>query len=111
MGYIITFFGTVIIPLIPAMFRTITTYIAVSLGFSLVAYTGTSSFLDMLADYIQSSMDGLSPKVLQLLALAEIDTCINIILSCLVFSFTLNGIMGATGYKPSWRKPVDPAGL
>ncbi|EGR0983136.1 DUF2523 domain-containing protein [Vibrio parahaemolyticus] len=111
MGYFITFISTVLIPLIPSIFRTIATYVAVSIGFSLVAYTGTSAFLDMLADYIQSSMNGLSPKVMQLLALAEIDTCINIILSCLVFSFTLNGIMGATGYKPSWRKPIDPAGL
>ena len=109
MGYVITFFATVVVPLIPAMFRTIATYLAVSVGFSLVAYTGVNTFLDMLADYIQANISGVTGKLAQLMALAAIDTCINVILSCLVFSFTLNGLMGATGYRPSWRKPSDPS--
>ncbi|HCM0709770.1 TPA: DUF2523 domain-containing protein [Vibrio parahaemolyticus] len=108
MPYLITFFSTVLIPLIPSIMRSIATYFAISIGFGLVAYTGVNEFLDMLADYLQANMSGVPSTVAQLLALAELDTCINEILSCLVFSFTLNGLMGATGYRPSWRKPTSP---
>ncbi|NVC94608.1 DUF2523 domain-containing protein [Vibrio natriegens] len=108
MAYFISFLSAVLLPLLPSIFRTITTYVAISLGFGLVAYTGTNQFLDMLADYIQANISGVPAKLAQLMALAAIDTCINVILSCLVFSFTLNGLMKATGYRPSWRKPVSP---
>ncbi|MGY0616098.1 DUF2523 domain-containing protein [Vibrio sp. FJH11] len=108
MPYVIGFFATVLVPLLPAIMRTLATYVAISIGFGLVAYTGVNSFLDMLADYIQANISGVPSKLAQLMALAAIDTCINVILSCLVFSFTLNGLMGATGYRPSWRKPTSP---
>ncbi|CAI2289485.1 DUF2523 domain-containing protein [Vibrio parahaemolyticus] len=111
MPYIIAFFASVIVPLIPSVLRTIATYFAVSVGFGLVAYTGVNTFLDMLADYIQANISGITGKLAQLMALGAVDTCVNVILSCLVFSFTLNGLMGATGYRPSWRKPSDPSSL
>ncbi|MCF7483578.1 DUF2523 domain-containing protein [Vibrio sp. J1-1] len=108
MAYFISFLSAVVLPLLPSIFRTLTTYVAISLGFGLVAYTGVNQFLDMLADYIQANISGVPAKLAQLMALGAIDTCINVILSCLVFSFTLNGLMKATGYRPSWRKPVSP---
>lgn len=111
MRLLIGFFSTVLIPLLPSIMRTLATYVAISIGFGLVAYTGMNQFLDMLADYIQANISGVPAKLAQLMALAAIDKCINVILSCLVFSFTLNGLMGATGYRPSWRKPADPTGF
>ncbi|MGP8305026.1 DUF2523 domain-containing protein [Vibrio sp. YIC-376] len=108
MPLLIGFFSTFLIPFLPSIIRTLVTYVAISVGFGLVAYTGVNSFLDMLADYIQANIAGVPSTLAQLMALAAIDTCINVILSCLVFSFTLNGLMGATGYRPSWRKPTSP---
>lgn len=109
MARIILFFATVIVPFLPSFMKGLATYAAVSLGFSLVAYTGLSVAFDTFKDYLQANMDGLPTKAAQLMAIAGADVFVNVILTCLVFSFTLNGLMAANGYRPSWRKPVDPS--
>lgn len=109
MQYFIGFLATVLVPLIPSIAKGLATYVALSVGFSLVAYTGVSVAMDSIADYIQSNMNGVTPKLAALMAMAGVDTYINVVLTCVAFLFTLNGLMSATGYRPSWRKPVDPA--
>ncbi|WP_047048028.1 DUF2523 family protein [Vibrio mexicanus] len=105
MSYFITFLSTVVLPLIPSIVRGIVTYAAVSLGFSLVVYKGAESAIETLVDYIQANMDGVGADIAMLLSLAGADKFINIVLTCGVFALTLRGLMVATGYRPSWRKP------
>ncbi|KHT38045.1 DUF2523 family protein [Vibrio sinaloensis] len=105
MPYVLAFFASVVLPLIPSIVRGIATYAAVSLGFSLVAYKGASAVIDTLLDYIQSNVDGVTADVAMILALAGADKFINIVVTCGVFAMTIRGLMAASGYKPSWRKP------
>lgn len=107
MPYLISFLATVVVPLIPSFIRGIVSYVSVSVGFSLVAYTGISAALDLFKDYIQREMDGLAPDILSIVAMSGFPESVNAILTCIVFSFTLSGMMNATGYKPSWRKPSN----
>lgn len=109
MGRVIMFLATVVLPFMPSIMKGLATYVAVSVGFSLVAYTGLSVAFDTFKDYLQANMNGLPTKAAQLMAMAGADVFVNVILTCLVFSFTLNGLMAANGYRPSWRKPVDPS--
>jgi CRISPR/Cas system-associated exonuclease Cas4 (RecB family) len=105
--YIITFLASIVLPALPGFISGVVSYVAVSLGFSLVVYAGASTAIDTIADYIQANMDGLPLALSQLMALAGFDTYVNVVLTCVVFSFTLNGLMAAKGYKPSWRKPTS----
>ncbi|MGF1748212.1 DUF2523 domain-containing protein [Vibrio cionasavignyae] len=105
MPYFITFLATIIVPLIPSIVRGLVSYVAVSLGFSLVAYTGISKGLDLFRDYIQNELNGLAPDVAAIVGMSGFPESVNAILTCIVFSFTLSGMMKATGYKPSWRSP------
>lgn len=109
MSRFILFLASVIVPFLPSLMKGLATYVAVSIGFSLVAYTGLSIAFDMFKDYLQANLDGLPTKAAQLMAMAGADVFVNVILTCLVFSFTLNGLMSANGYRPSWRKPIDPS--
>ncbi|BDU37177.1 DUF2523 domain-containing protein [Vibrio nigripulchritudo] len=111
MPYLITFFATVIVPLIPSIIRGLVSYVAVSVGFSLVAYTGVSLAIDQLVGHIQSNIDSLSSEVMAIVAMSGLPEAINATITCMVFSFTLNGMMGATGYRPRWRRPSDPNAL
>ncbi|NVJ62531.1 MAG: DUF2523 domain-containing protein [Gammaproteobacteria bacterium] len=109
MKLLLTFISGILLPLMPGIMKGLASYVAVSIGFSLVAFTGLSFAFDKLRDYMQANMDGLDTKVAQLLAMAGADVFINVVLTCLVFAYTLNGMMAANGYRPSWRKPIDPS--
>ncbi|MBT2911836.1 DUF2523 domain-containing protein [Vibrio anguillarum] len=111
MQYLIVFLGAVIVPLIPSIVRGLVSYVAVSVGFSLVAYTGMSAAIDKLVDYAQRSMDGLPSDMAAIIAMSGFPEAFNAFLTCMVFSFTLSGMMKSTGYRPSWRKPSDPNSL
>ncbi|HDY7740709.1 DUF2523 domain-containing protein [Vibrio vulnificus] len=111
MQYLIVFLGTVIVPLIPSMVRGLVSYIAVSIGFSLVAYSGMSVAIDKLVDYAQSSLNGVPSDIAAIIGLSGFPEAFNAFLTCVVFSFTLSGMMNATGYRPSWRRPSDPNSL
>ena len=65
MQYFIGFLATVLVPLIPSIAKGLATYVALSVGFSLVAYTGVSVAMDSIADYIQSNMNGVTPNLLR----------------------------------------------
>ncbi|PWI34153.1 hypothetical protein DI392_08170 [Vibrio albus] len=105
MPLFIAFLGAVIVPLIPALVRGIVSYAAVAVGFSLVAYTGISAGIDMIVGYVQANFDGLGRDVSYVVALSGFDKAINAVITCLVFSLTLKGLMSATGYRPRWRTP------
>jgi len=111
MPYFVAFLATVIVPLIPSIVRGLVTYVAVSLGFGLVAYTGISAAIDELAAYIQANFDGIGADLANILALGGLDVCVNVTLTCLVFGFTLKGLMNATGYKAKWKAPSNPNNL
>lgn len=105
MPYFILFLSTIVLPFLPSIIRGIVTYAAVSLGFGLVTYIGAGAVIDALVDYIQANMDGVTSDVAYLLALAGADKFINIVITCGVFSMTIRGLMAASGYKATWRKP------
>lgn len=111
MHYLILFLGTVIVPMIPSIVRGLVSYVAVSVGFSLVAYTGVSAAIDTFKDYIQANIDGLPSDAIAIIGMSGFPQAVNAVLTCIVFSFTLNGLMSATGYRPSWRKPSNPSDL
>ncbi|EGR1135685.1 DUF2523 domain-containing protein [Vibrio cholerae] len=111
MQYLIVFLATVVVPLIPSIVRGLVSYIAVSLGFSLVAYSGMSLAIDKLVNYAQNSANGLSADIAAIVALSGFPEAFNAFLTCMVFSFTLIGMMNATGYRASWRRPSDPNSL
>lgn len=111
MPYVIAFLATVIVPLIPSLVRGIVTYAAVSVGFSLIAYTGVSAAIDTFKDYIQANIDGLPSDAIAIIGMSGFPQAVNAVLTCIVFNFTLNGLMAATGYRPSWRRPSNPTDL
>ncbi|WP_158147696.1 DUF2523 domain-containing protein [Vibrio cincinnatiensis] len=108
MPYVIAFLSAVVVPLIPSIVKGLVSYIAVALGFSLVAYTGMSFAVDSLVSYAQSEFNGLSSDIAAIVAMSGFPQAFNAFLTCMVFSFTLSGMMSATGYRASWRKPSDP---
>ncbi|WP_194435006.1 DUF2523 domain-containing protein [Vibrio fluminensis] len=111
MPYFLTFLATLVVPMIPSIVRGLVSYTAVSVGFSLVAYTGLNLALDTLVDFIQSNLNGLPSDLASIVAISGFPQAVNAFLTCLVFSFTLSGLFQTTGYRPSWRRPSNPTGL
>ncbi|MGF1909645.1 DUF2523 domain-containing protein [Vibrio kasasachensis] len=111
MPYFITFLAAIVVPMIPTIVRGLVSYTAVSVGFSLVAYTGISFALDKFVDFIQANLNGLPSDLASIVAISGFPEAVNAFLTCLVFSFTLSGLFKTTGYRPSWRRPSNPSNL
>ena len=105
MPALLMFLATSVLPFIPSIMRGLASYVAVAVGFSLVSYVGAGAAIDKFRDYIQNNIDGLPTSILALVNLSGLPESINAILTCIVFSMTLSGLMKSQGYKPSWRKP------
>ena len=111
MHYVIIFFAS-LTPFLAQFLVASTARIAVTLGFSTVAFVGIGLVFDTIIDKLNASTSVLSPHIATFITLLGIDTAINIMLSAGVFVMVLKG-MGRNGdmRKTAWRKPGDKSNV
>lgn len=73
--------------------------ILVSLGASVITYSGFSVTMDWLKSSAFGYINALPPEVVGMLAVLKVGTCINILFSALAARLVLNGLTGDTVKK------------
>lgn len=86
-GIIWAVFAFLIIPLI------IRILYAIGIGF--VTYTGITALLNMISNFFQNSLGGVSLELLQVIGLLNIDRAFTVIMSAITIRATLKGLQAA----------------
>lgn len=75
-----------------AMVKPIIGQILISLGLSVITYTGLTLVLNQLSGYIQSNLNGLPVSVAQLLGLAGLGEALGILAGAFAFRLSMNSL-------------------
>lgn len=87
---------------ITAVLASLVARILISMGVTVTTFTGLEYAMSAVKNRIEDAFTGLPVAVSQLIAMAEIDTAINIIFAAYVLRWTLRGMAG--GAWTTWIK-------